>query len=102
MRKLFSYVLLVSILSPTGVEVFHAIHDSHEIITEQNTSINENKFDCQINLLSFQDDDFNFSSNILHELVIYQIPFINIIEADDLKLDNISSTFLKRGPPTLT
>ena len=63
-RKLFSYVLLVSILSPTGVEVLHAIHDSHEIITEQNTSINENKFDCQINLLSFQDDDFNFSSNI--------------------------------------
>lgn len=102
MRKLFSYVLLVSILSPTGVEVLHAINDSHEIITEQNTSINENKFDCQINLLSFQDDDFNFSSNILHELVIYQIPFINIIEADDLKLDNISSTFLKRGPPTLT
>ena len=102
MRKLFSYVLLVSILSPTGVEVHHAIHDSHEVTTEQNSSINENKFDCQINLLSFQDDDFNFSSNLSYELVIYQSPFINIIEADDLKLDNISSTFLKRGPPTLT
>ena len=102
MRKLFSYVLLVSILSPTGVEVLHAIHDSHEVTTEQNSSINENKFDCQINLLSFQDDDFNFSSNLSYEHVIYQSPFINIIEADNLKLDNISSTFLKRGPPTLT
>ena len=102
MRKLFSYVLLVSILSPTGVEVLHAIHDSHDIITEQNLSINENKFECQINLLSFQDDDFNFSSNLSYELVIYQIPFTNIIEDDDLKLDDISSTFLKRGPPTLT
>ena len=102
MRKLFSYVLLVSILSPTGVEVLHAIHDSHDIITEQNSSINENKFECQINLLSFQDDDFNFSSNLSYELVIYQIPFTNIIEDDDLKLDDISSTFLKRGPPTLT
>lgn len=102
MRKLFSYVLLVSILSPTGVEVLHAIHDSHDIITEQNLSINENKFECQINLLSFQDDDFNFSSNLSYELVIYQIPFTNIIKDDDLKLDDISSTFLKRGPPTLT
>lgn len=102
MRKLFSYVLLVSILSPTGVEVLHAIHDSHDIITEQNSSINENKFECQINLLSFQDDDFNFSSNLSYELVIYQIPFTNIIKDDDLKLDDISSTFLKRGPPTLT
>ena len=102
MRKLFSYVLLVSILSPTGVEVLHAIHDSHDIITEQNLSINENKFECQINLLSFQDDDFNFSSNLSYELVIYQIPFTNIIKDDYLKLDDISSTFLKRGPPTLT
>ena len=102
MRKLFSYVLLVSILSPTGVEVLHAIHDSHDIITEQNSSIIENKFECQINLLSIQDDDFNFSSNLSYELIIYQIPFINIIEADDLKLDDIFSTFLKRGPPTLT
>ena len=102
MRKLFSYVLLVSILSPTGVEVLHAFHDSHEITTEENSSINENKFECQINLLSFQDDDFKFLSNTSYELLIYQIPFTNIIEADDLKLDDISSTFLKRGPPTLT
>ena len=102
MRNFFSYILLISLLFPAVVETFHAIHDSHEIITELNTSINENKFDCQINLLSFQDDDFNFSSNISHELVIYQSPFVNLIEADDLKLDDISSIFLKRGPPTLT
>lgn len=101
MKKLFSYVLLVSLLSPTGVEVFHAIHDSHEIITEQNSSINENKFDCQINLLSFQNDDFSFLSESSYDFIIYHNQFNIIIKAVDLKLDDISSTFLKRGPPTL-
>jgi len=100
-RKLFSYVLLVSLLSPTGVELLHAIHDSHEIIAQQGTNINEHKFDCQINLISFQDDDFNLLSSSFYSLIVFQNSLSNIIKAEDPEIDNTSTTFLKRGPPTL-
>ena len=78
MRNLFSYILLISLLSPTVVEAFHAITDSHEIHTEENTNVNQLKVDCQINLLSNQEDDVSFFSEYSYELLISQNCFYEL------------------------
>ena len=99
MRNLFSYILLISLLSPTVVEAFHAISDSHEISSEENLNFSQLKVDCQINLMSNQDDDVNFISNYSYESIISQNYFINSFEYERFEIDSIYSAFLRRGPP---
>ena len=101
-RNFFSYVLLISLLSPTAVEVFHAIHDSHEITFEENLNLNKHVFDCQINLVSYQDDDVNFFSNYSYQLKIYQNSSSKYFKVSEINLNNISSTYFKRGPPNMS
>ena len=99
MRNLFSYILLISLLSPTVVEAFHAITDSHEIHAEENTNVNQFKVDCQINLLSNQEDDVSFFSEYSYELLIFQNYFSLSLNYLGLEIDTINSTLQKRGPP---
>ena len=101
MRNLFSYILLISILSPTVVEAFLAISDSHHVSTEQNIGINQSKVDCQINLLSNEDDDVNFFSQYPYESTISQNYFILSYHFESFEIDATKRTFLKRGPPNL-
>ena len=101
MRNLFSYILLISLLSPTVVEAFHAISDSHQVSTEQNINLNQSKVDCQINLLSNEDDDVNFFSQYLNESTFSQNYFIPSYHFERFKIDTTNRTFLKRGPPNL-
>ncbi len=100
MRNLFSYILLISLLSPTVVEAFHAITDSHETHTEERTTFNQFKVDCQINLLSYQEDDSSFSSEYSYELFISSNYFSLFSKYKGLEIDTINSTLLKRGPPS--
>ena len=99
MRNLFSYILLISLLAPTVVEAFHVITDSHEINTEENTNVSQLKVDCQINLLSNQEDDVSFFSEYSYELLISQNYFSLSLNYLGLEIDTINSTLLKRGPP---
>ena len=101
MRNLFSYILLISLLSPTVVEAFHAIFDSHHVYTEQNIGINQSEVDCQINLLSNEDDDVNFFSQYPYESTISQNYFIPSYHFESFEIDTTNRTFLKRGPPNL-
>ena len=88
-----------SLLSPTVVEAFHVITDSHEINTEENTNVSQLKVDCQINLLSNQEDDVSFFSEYSYELLISQNYFSLSLNYLGLEIDTINSTLQKRGPP---
>ena len=99
MRDLYSFILFTSLLFPTVVEAFHAITDSHEIHTEENTNVNQFKVDCQINMLSNQEDDVSFFSEHSYELFISQNYFSLSLNYLGLEIDTINSTLQKRGPP---
>ena len=63
MRNFFSYILLISLLFPAVVETFHAIHDSHKIHSEDNPSVHDSEFHCQVSLFLIQEDDVDFFIN---------------------------------------
>ncbi len=99
MRNIFSYILLISLLSPTVVEAFHAITDSHEVYSEKDTNVNQFQIDCQVNLFSIEEDDNSFLSEDSCELVISQNYFSLSLNYLGLEIDTINSTLQKRGPP---
>ena len=99
MRNLFSYILLISLLSPTVVEAFHAITDSHEVHSEKYTNVNQFQIDCQINLFSIEEDDNSFLSEDSFELVISQYYFSLSLNYRGLEIDTINSNLQERGPP---
>ena len=100
MRNLFSYILLISLLSPTVVEAFHVITDSHEIHSVEYTNVNQLKLDCQINLLSNQEEDVSFLSEYSYDLVIPQNYFSLSLNYQGLEINTINSNLQKRGPPS--
>ena len=100
MRNIFSYILLISLLSPTVVEAFHAITDSHEHHIDENKDVNQNLVDCQINLLSNQDDDVIFISEYSYELFISQNYFNLSLSYQGFEITNINNNLQKRGPPS--
>ena len=64
-----------------------------------NTNVNQLKVDCQINLLSNQEDDVSFFSEYSYELLISQNYFSLSLNYLGLEIDTINSTLQKRGPP---
>ena len=99
MRNFFSYILLISLLFPTVVETFHAIHDSHEISIEDNLSIHDSEFHCQVSLFLIQDDDIDFFLNNSYESISFQKPRLHLNSYKGLKLNTDYSFILYRGPP---
>ena len=101
MRIFFSYILLISLLSPTVVEAFHALHDSHDISIEENISFHESEFHCQISLFSNQEDDFDLFLNHSYGLYISHNFKSTFKQYKDLLLDTVNSIYPNRGPPVL-
>ena len=101
MRIFFSYILLISLLSPTVVEAFHALHDSHDISIEENISFHESEFHCQISLFSNQEDDFDLFLNHSYESYISHNFKSTFKQYKDLLLDTVNSIYPNRGPPVL-
>ena len=101
MRNLFSYILLISLLLPTVVEAFHALHDSHDISIEENISIHESQFHCQIFLFSNQEDDIDFLSNHSYESYISHNFKSTFSHYKELLLITDYSILPNRGPPNL-
>ena len=101
MRNFFSYILLISLLSPTVVEAFHALHDSHDISIEENISIHESQFNCQISLFSNQEDDIDFLSNHSYESHISHNFKSTFSQYKELLLIADYSILPNRGPPNL-
>ena len=101
MRNFFSYILLISLLSPTVVEAFHAFHDSHDISIEENISIHESETHCHISLFSNQEDDLDLFLNHSYESYISH-NFRNTFNQYNELLPNIDCSILpNRGPPNL-
>ena len=101
MRNFFSYILLISLLSPTVVEAFHALHDSHDISIEENISIHESQFHCQISLFSNQEDDIDFLSNHSYESYISHKFKSTFSQYRELLLITDYSILPNRCPPNL-
>ena len=101
MRNFFSYILLISLLSPTVVEAFHAIHDSHDISIEENISVHESEVHCKISLFSIQEDDLDFFSNHSYESYISHNLKTTCNQFNELLLNTDYSIQLNRGPPYL-
>ena len=101
MRNFFSYILLISLLSPTVVEAFHAIHDSHDISIEENISIHESEVHCKISLFSIQEDDLDFFSNHSYESYISHYFKTTFNQFNELLLSTDYSILPNRGPPNL-
>jgi len=100
-RNFFSYILLISLLSPTVVEAFHAIYDSHDISVEENISIHESRVNCQISLFSNQEDDLDLFSNYSYELYISHNFKTTFNQYSELLLNTDYSILPNRGPPNL-
>ena len=101
MRNFFSYILLISLLFPTVVETFHAIHDSHEISIEDSLSIHDSEFHCQISLFLIQEDDLDlFINNSLESFVSHYFKS-TFKQYQELILNTDYSIELNRGPPSL-
>ena len=100
-RNFFSYILLISLLSPTVVEAFHAIHDSHDISIEENISIHESEVHCKISLFSIQEDDLDFFSNHSYESYISHYFKSTFNQYNELLLNTEYSIMPNRGPPNL-
>ena len=101
MRNFFSYILLISLLFPTVVETFHAIHDSHEISIEDSLSIHDSEFHCQVSLFLIQDDDLDFFINNSLESFISHSFKSTFKQYKELLLNTDYSIQLNRGPPYL-
>ena len=101
MRNFFSYILLISLLSPTVVEAFHAIHDSHDISIEENISIHESETHCQISLFSNQEDDLDLFLNDLYESYISHNFKATFNQYNELLLNTDYGILPNRGPPNL-
>ena len=101
MRNFFSYILLISLLFPAVVETFHAIHDSHKIHIEDNPSVHDSEFHCQISLFLIQEDDLDlFINNSLESFVSHYFKS-TFKQYQELILNTDYSTELNRGPPSL-
>ena len=101
MRIFFSYILLISLLSPTAVETFHALHDSHDISTKENISIHESEFHCKISLFSNQEDDLDLFLNHSYESYISHNFKSTFKQYKVLLTDTVYNIHLNRGPPVL-
>ena len=101
MRNLFSYILLISLLSPTVVEAFHALNDSHDISIEENISIHEYETHCQISLFSNQEDDLDLFLNYSYESYISHNFTTTFNQYNELLLNTDYSILPNRGPPNL-
>ena len=99
MRNFFSYILLISLLFPTVVETFHAFHDSHNIHIEDNLSVHDNEFHCQITLFSILDDDIDFFLDNWYTSISFQKPRLHLNTYKGLKLNSYYSFIHYRGPP---
>ena len=101
MRNFFSYILLISLLFPAVVETFHAIHDSHKIHIEDNPSVHDSEFHCQISLFLIQEDDLDlFINNSLESFVSHYFKS-TFKQYQELILNTDYSIQLNRGPPSL-
>ncbi len=101
MRNFFSYILLISLLSPTVVEAFHAFHDSHDISIEENISIHDSETHCQISLFSNQEDDLDLFLNHSYESYISHYFKNTFNQYNELLLNTDYSILPNRGPPNL-
>ena len=99
MRNFFSYILLISLLLPSVAEAFHAINDSHHNSIEENISIHESEFYCQINLFSNLDDDIYFFIDNSYTLISFQKSRLHLNSYKGLKLNTDFSFLHYRGPP---
>ena len=100
-RNFFSYILLISLLSPTVVEAFHALNDSHDISIEEKISIHESETHCQISLFSNQEDDLDLFLNDSHESYISHNFKTTFNQYNELLLSTDYSILPNRGPPNL-
>lgn len=99
MRNFFSYILLISLLSPTVVESFHALHDSHDNSIEGNISIHESETHCQIYLFSNQEEDLDLFLNHSYESYISHNFKTTFTQYNELLLNTDYSILPNRGPP---
>ena len=101
MRNFFSYILLISLLFPTVVETFHAIHDSHKIHIEDNLSVHDSEFHCQISLFIIQEDDLDLFLGYSIESFISHSFKSTFKQYKKLLLNTDYSILPNRGPPNL-
>ncbi len=101
MRNFFSYILLISLLFPTVVETFHAFHDSHNIHIEDNLSVHDNEFNCQVSLFLIQEDDLDFFLGFSFESIISHSFKSSFKQYDKLFLNTDYRILPNRGPPNL-
>ena len=99
MRNFFSYILLISLLFPAVVETFHAIHDSHKIHIEDNLSVHDSEFHCQISLFLIQEDDLDLFLGYAFESFISHSFKSTYKQYKKLFLNTDNSTLPNRGPP---
>jgi len=98
-RNFFSYILLISLLFPTVVETFHAIHDSHKIHIEDNLSVHDSEFHCQISLFIIQEDDLDLFLGYAFESFTSHSLKSTYKQYKKLFLNTNNSTLPNRGPP---
>ena len=99
MRNFFSYILLISLLFPTVVETFHAFHDSHKIHIEDNLSVHDTEFNCQVSLFLIQEDDLDLFLGYAFESFISHSFKSTYKHYKKLFLNTDNSTLPNRGPP---
>ena len=100
-RNFFSYILLLSLLSPSVVEAFHAIYDSHDFSIEENLSIHESEFDCELSLFLIQEDDLDYLVSYSYESFISHSFKITFKQYKEILLNTDYSILPNRGPPIL-
>ena len=101
MRNFFSYILLISILFPTVVETFHAIHDSHEITIEEKLSVHNSEHNCQVSLFLLQEEDLDIFLGYPYESFISHSFKSTFKQYKKLFLNTDYSILPNRGPPIL-
>ena len=101
MRNFFSYILLISLLFPTVVETFHAFHDSHKIHIEDNLSVHDTEFNCQVSLFLIQEDDLDLFLGYSIESFISHSFNSTYKQYKKLLLNTDYSILPNRGPPNL-
>ena len=101
MRNFFSYILLTSLLFPSVVETFHAFHDSHshKIHIEDNLSVHDSEFHCQVSLFLIQEDDLDlFFGNPIESFISHYFKS-TFKQYNKLFFNTEYSTIPNRGPP---
>ena len=99
MKKLISYIFVITLLLPSFIALDHLIDDHHEICEDTSIHFHKNELDCfSCDFIRNLNTSFFLNSKLDHSNLKFQFG-INFTDKFELSTQYTSSYF-SRGPPS--